>query len=44
MRKDFTDFTELDLKESVWTARHDKEGKGFLVRGSSMFKSVKGGE
>lgn len=42
VRKDFTDFTELGLQESVWTTKDDKEGKVFLVGGNSMFKRVKG--
>lgn len=41
VRKDFTDFTELDIQESAWTTKDDKEGKFFLVKGSSVFKSVK---
>lgn len=41
VRKDFTDFIELDIQESAWATKDDKEGKFFLVEGSSMFKSVK---
>lgn len=42
VRKDSTDFTELGLRELVWTTKDDKEGKVFLVGGNSMFKRLKG--
>lgn len=43
VRKDFIDFTELGLQESVWTTKDDKEGKFFPVRKQHVQK-CEGGE